>query len=34
VRVVSAAYPELRFLQQLIDTRLLPALQRRAAAES
>lgn len=34
VRVVSAAYPELSFLQQLIDTRLLPAMQRRAAADS
>lgn len=34
VRVVSAAYPELRPLQQLIDTRLLPTLQRRAAAGS
>lgn len=32
VRVVGGAYPELRFLQQLIDTRLLPALQKRAAA--
>jgi aminoglycoside/choline kinase family phosphotransferase len=32
VRVVSGAYPELRFLQQLIDTRLLPALQKRASA--
>lgn len=32
VRVVSGSYPELRFLQQLIDTRLLPALQKRSAA--
>jgi aminoglycoside/choline kinase family phosphotransferase len=32
VRVVSAAYPELHFLQQLIDTRILPALKQVVAA--
>ena len=32
VRVVCGSYPELRFLQQLIDTRLLPALQKRSNA--
>lgn len=34
VRVVCATYPELLPLQKLIDTRLLPALQRRAVSES
>lgn len=32
VRVVSAAYPELQFLRELIDTRILPALNQLAAA--
>lgn len=33
VRVVCGSYPELHPLQQLIDTRLLPALQRRGPLE-
>lgn len=32
VRVVSASYPELQFLRQLIDTRVLPALNQLAPA--
>lgn len=32
VRFVSASYPELQFLQQLIDTRILPALNQLATA--
>lgn len=33
VRVVSGAYPELRFLQRFIDASLLPALQKRSATQ-